>query len=93
MNLELELDLVVQGLVNVPENEHNAAALAEVRPLAAKITILKDQVKDNVLSKEQIIASLESIKAELDVLDSVLPFVKIAAEDLLRFATTLKESE
>ena len=57
MNLELELDFVTQGLVDFPENEHNAASLAEVRPIAAKITILKDQVKENVLSKEQIIAS------------------------------------
>lgn len=93
MNLELELDLVVQGLINFPENEHNAAALAEVRPIAAKITILKDQVTENVLSKEQLIASLGNLKAELDALDSILPFVKIAAEDLLRFATTLEESE
>jgi hypothetical protein len=92
MNLELELDLVVQGLVNFPENEHNATALAEVRPIAAKITVLKDQVKENALSKEQIIASLGSLKAELDAHESILPFVKIAAEDLLRFATTL-ESE
>jgi hypothetical protein len=93
MNLELELDLVVQGLVNFPENEHNSTALAEVRPLAAKITILKDQVKENALSKEQTIASLQSLKAELDAHNSILPFVKIAAEDLLRFATTLEESE
>lgn len=93
MNLVEELDFVIRGLIELPENEHNAAALAEVRPIAAKITILKDQVKENALSKEQIIASLGSIKAELDALDSVLPFVKIAAEDLLRFATTLEESE
>ena len=93
MNLANELDLIVQGLVNFPENEHNAAALAEVRPIAAKITVLKDQVTENVLSKEQIIASLGNLKAELDALDSILPFVKIAAEDLLRFATTLEESE
>jgi hypothetical protein len=92
MNLTNELENVVKGLIEFPENEHNAAALTEVRPIAAKITILKDQVKDNVLSKEQIIASLQSLKAELDVFESVLPFVKIAAEDLLRFATTL-ESE
>jgi hypothetical protein len=92
MNLELELDLVVQGLINFPENEHNAAAIAELRPLAAKISILKDQVKEEALSKEQIIASLGSLKAELDAHESILPFVKIAAEDLLRFATTL-ESE
>ncbi len=93
MNLTTELDLVVRGLIEFPENEHNAAALAEVRPIAAKITILKDQVTEDALSKEQTISSLESIKAELDALDSLLPFVKIAAEDLLRFATTLKESE
>ena len=94
MNLELELDFVTQGLVDFPENEHNAASLAEVRPIAAKITILKYQVKENVLSKEQIIASLGSIKAELDALESnVLPFVNIAAGDLLRFATALEESE
>jgi hypothetical protein len=92
MNLAYELDLVVRGLIEFPENEHNAAALAEVRPLAAKITVLKDQVTENVLSKEQTIASLQSLKAELDAFESVLPFVKIAAEDLLRFATTL-ESE
>jgi hypothetical protein len=93
MNLELELELVVQGLIKFPENEHNASALAELRPIAAKITILKDQVAENALSKEQIIASLGSLKAELDAHDSILPFVKIAAEDLLRFATTLEESE
>ena len=92
MNLANELEIIVQGLVNFPENEHNAAALTEVRPLAAKITVLKDQVTENVLSKEQTIASLQSLKAELDAFESVLPFVKIAAEDLLRFATTL-ESE
>jgi len=92
MNLANELEIIVQGLVNFPENEHNAAALAEVRPLAAKITVLKDQVTENVLSKEQTIASLQILKAELDAFESVLPFVKIAAEDLLRFATTL-ESE
>jgi len=92
MNLAFELDLIVRGLIEFPENEHNAAALAEVRPLAAKITVLKDQVTENVLSKEQTIASLQSLKAELDAFESVLPFVKIAAEDLLRFATTL-ESE
>jgi hypothetical protein len=92
MNLELELELVVQGLVNFPENEHNAAAIAALRPLAAKITILKDQVKEDALSKEQIITSLGSLKAELDAHESILPFVNIAAEDLLRFATTL-ESE
>jgi hypothetical protein len=92
MNLELELEYVVRGLVDFPENETNAAALAELRPLAAKITILKDQVKENALSKEQTIASLQSLKAELDAHESILPFVKIAAEDLLRFATTL-ESE
>jgi hypothetical protein len=93
MNLAYELDLVVRGLIEFPENEHNAAALAEVRPLAAKITILKDQVTEDVLSKEQVITSLQSLKAELDAFESVLPFVKIAAEDLLRFATTLEESE
>jgi len=92
MNLANELEIIVQGLVNFPENEHNAAALTEVRPLAAKITVLKDQVTENVLSKEQTIASLQSLKAELDAFESVIPFVKIAAEDLLRFATTL-ESE
>jgi len=93
MNLAYELDLVVRGLIEFPENEHNAAALAEVRPLAAKITVLKDQVTENVLSKEQVITSLENVKGELDVLDSVLPFVKIAAADLLRFVNLLKESE
>jgi hypothetical protein len=93
MNLASELEFLVKGLVDFPENEHNVSALATVRPIAAKITILKDQVTENALSKEQIISSLESVKSELDALDSVLPFVKIAAEDLLRFATDLKESE
>jgi len=93
MNLAYELDLVVRGLIEFPENEHNAAALTEVRPIAAKLTILKDQAIEDALSKEQLIASLESIKAELDVLDSVLPFVKIASADLRRFAISLEESE
>jgi len=89
----MELDFVIKGLVNFPETDHSAPALAEVRPIAAKLTILKDQVTENALSKEQTIASLGSIKAELDALTSTLPFVKLAAEDLLRFATTLEESE
>jgi len=93
MNLASELDFLVKGLVDFPENEHNASALAAVRPIAAKITILKDQVTENALSKEQTIASLQSLKAELDAHESILPFVKIAAEDLLRFATELEESE
>lgn len=93
MNLADELDFVRRGLIEFPENEHNASALAQVNPIAAKLGILKDQVTENVLSKEETIASLGSLKAELDALDSVLPFVKIAAEDLLRFATTLEESE
>lgn len=93
MNLADELDFVRRGLIEFPENEHNASALAQVNPIAAKLGILKDQVTENALSKEQTIASLGNIKAELDALDSVLPFVKIAAEDLLRFATTLEESE
>lgn len=93
MNLADELDFVRRGLIEFPENEHNASALAQVNPIAAKLGILKDQVTENALSKEQTIASLGSLKAELDALDSVLPFVKIAAEDLLRFATTLEESE
>jgi hypothetical protein len=93
MNLTDELDFVRRGLIEFPENEHNASALAQVNPIAAKLGILKDQVTENALSKEETIASLGSLKAELDALDSVLPFVKIAAEDLLRFATTLEESE
>ena len=93
MNLADELDFVVKGLINFPENDHSAAALAELRPIAAKLSVLKDQTTENALSKEQTIASLGSIKAELDALNSVLPYVKIAAEDLLRFATTLEESE
>lgn len=93
MNLADELDFVRRGLIEFPENEHNASALAQVNPIAAKLGILKDQVTENALSKEETIASLGSLKAELDALDSVLPFVKIAAEDLLRFATTLEESE
>jgi hypothetical protein len=93
MNLADELDFVRRGLIEFPENEHNASALAQVNPIAAKLSILKDQVTENALSKEETIASLGSLKAELDALDSVLPFVKIAAEDLLRFATTLEESE
>lgn len=93
MNLADELDFVRRGLIEFPENETNVAALAEIRPIAAKLEILIDQVKTNVLSKEQILDSLKSLKNELDAIDSVLPFVKIAAEDLLRFATTLEESE
>lgn len=93
MNLAEELDFVRRGLIEFPENEHNASALAEINPIAAKLNILKDQVTEGSLSKEQTITSLENIQAELDAITSILPFVKIASEDLLRFATTLKESE
>lgn len=93
MNLADELEYVRRGLMEFPENDYSAAALVELQPVAAKMTILKDQVIENALSKEQIIASLGSLKAELDAINSVIPFVKIAAEDLLRFATTLEESE
>jgi hypothetical protein len=93
MNLADELDFVRRGLSEFPENEYSAAALVELQPVAAKLSILKDQVTENALSKEQIIASLGNLKAELDAIDSVLPFVKIAAEDLLRFANLVEESE
>ena len=93
MNLAFELDLIVRGLTEFPENEYSSAALIELQPIAAKLSVLKEQTTEDVLSKDQKIASLLSIKTELDVIDSVLPFVKIAAEDLLRFATTLEESE
>lgn len=93
MDLANEVDLVRRGLVDFPENDVSAAALAEVRPIGAKLGILKDQILTNALSKEETILSLNNIKAELDALTSTLPFVKIAAEDLLRFATTLEESE
>lgn len=94
MNLANELDLVRRGLVEFPETEFSTTSLNEVRPIGAKINILIDQINENALSKEQTVDTLKTLKSELDLLTSnVIPFVKIAAEDLLRFATTLEESE
>ena len=94
MNLAYELDLIRRGLVDFPETEFSVTSLNEVRPIGAKINILIEQLNESVLSKEQIVDTLKTLKGELDLLTSnVIPFVKIAAEDLLRFATTLEESE
>jgi hypothetical protein len=94
MNLAYELDLVRRGLVDFPETEFSASSLNDLRPIGAKINILIEQLNENVLTKEQIVASLKSLKEELGLLtNNVIPFVNIAAEDLLRFATTLEESE
>lgn len=94
MNLANEIDFIRKALVEFPENEANAASLAEVRPIGAKMEILKDQLLTNALTKEQTILSLNNLKEELDALTtSVLPFVKIAAEDLLRLSQNVEESE
>jgi cellulose synthase/poly-beta-1,6-N-acetylglucosamine synthase-like glycosyltransferase len=94
MNLAFELDLVRRGLVDFPENEFSSSSLDKLRPIGAKISILIEQLNENVLTKEQIVASLKSLKDELGLLaNNAVPFVNVAIEDLLRFANTLEESE